>query len=164
MAAGGPDQRHAARVLLVDGAGRILLSWRQPDGTGPDLGHWVAPGGGVHAGEPVPVAAARELREQTGVAIAAAELGPCVAVASGYAQVDPAGAGAVFREDFFYHRVDPPELSGLGDGRPGEHRWWTLDELTGTAETVYPRGLARLLADLLAGRVPTEPVRLRWHR
>lgn len=43
------------------------------------------------------------------------------------------------------------------------HRWWTLKELAGTGDDVYPFGLVPLLGELLAGRVPDEPVRLPWH-
>ena len=43
------------------------------------------------------------------------------------------------------------------------HHWWTLAELAGTTETVYPYRLAELLADIIAGRIPTAPVELPWH-
>jgi hypothetical protein len=44
-----------------------------------------------------------------------------------------------------------------------DYRWWTVEELTTTGETVYPYGLAPLLAVLIAGRIPPEPVLLPWH-
>jgi hypothetical protein len=43
------------------------------------------------------------------------------------------------------------------------HRWWSRDELAGTAETVYPLELVPLLDRLLGGATPTEPVQLPWH-
>ncbi len=43
------------------------------------------------------------------------------------------------------------------------HRWWPLDELAATTETVYPLGLASLVAGLLAGGAPPRPVELPWH-
>jgi hypothetical protein len=43
------------------------------------------------------------------------------------------------------------------------HRWWTAAELESTSEHVVPLGLVALLRDLLAGRLPDEPVRLPWH-
>jgi hypothetical protein len=45
-----------------------------------------------------------------------------------------------------------------------EHRWWTLAELEDAAagfgpdEALAPKELPRLLAAILAGQVPTDPV------
>ncbi|WP_433334295.1 NUDIX hydrolase [Spirillospora sp. CA-294931] len=156
-------RRRSARVLLVDGAGRLLL-FRFPGLNG---GHiWLTPGGGVDEGEPLHAAAARELREETGLAVTPDQLGPRVAVTSGYA--DLGWARGVFRDDFFLHRTGAHEVD-LGGLEAHErdmitaHRWWSLDELHSTGETVYPFGLAPLLARLLEGRVPASPVRLPWH-
>jgi 8-oxo-dGTP pyrophosphatase MutT (NUDIX family) len=53
---------------------------------------------------------------------------------------------------------EPSEREQLVD-----YRWWTVEELNATVETVYPYGLASLLAELIAGRLSPEPVRLPWH-
>jgi hypothetical protein len=37
-------------------------------------------------------------------------------------------------------------------------RWWTLGELQLTDDTIYPIGMAVLLADVLAGRTSPEPL------
>ena len=37
-------------------------------------------------------------------------------------------------------------------------RWWTLEELAASDEFFVPRSLASLLAPLLAGEVPAEPI------
>jgi 8-oxo-dGTP pyrophosphatase MutT (NUDIX family) len=167
MPDGGRYARRSARVLLLDGADRLLLFRSYQDYKRPDLGQcWFTPGGGVDDGEPLNVAAARELREETGLRVAPEELGSPVAVTSGHAEFP--WASGWFRDDFFHYRVDAHEVDGSGWNEVERrhitmHRWWTLDELTGTAETVYPYGLADLLTDLLAGRFPVEPVRLPWH-
>lgn len=159
-------RRRAARVLLVDRSDRVLLLRFFRDPTNPALGHgWVTPGGGVHDGESLPQAGARELWEETGLRIDPYELGQPVAYAEGH--VDRGWATGLFRDDFFFHRVDTHrvdtslmeafELSGHAG-----HRWWAVDELTSTADTVYPYGLAALVTDLLAGRLPQRPVRLPW--
>jgi len=154
-------------VLLLDGAGRILLFRFVKDPKRPRRGHgWVTPGGGVHDGEPLHVAAARELREETGLAVCAHDLGPPIAVSTGYA--DLGWARGVFRDDYFYYRVDAHDVDTTGfealeRRHHAGHRWWTLDELTGTTETVYPFGLVPLISDLLADHIPQEPVRLPWH-
>ncbi|MEV5778576.1 hypothetical protein AB0L49_46560 [Streptomyces antimycoticus] len=55
-------------------------------------------------------------------------------------------------EKYFLARI---EVSDLDPARaPQTHnirssRWWTLEELRHTSETVYPLGLAELVADLL---------------
>lgn len=160
-------QRHAARVLLLDRAGRILLLRFFFDPADPGRGcAWVAPGGGVNAGEPVHHAAARELREEIGLTVPPHDLGRPVAYTTGHAEV---GEGRrLFRDDFFHYRVDAHEvdISGMETFERSTHagyRWWSLDELARTADTVYPLGLAALLADLTAGRIPDQPVQLPWH-
>ncbi|GLZ12576.1 DNA mismatch repair protein MutT [Actinomadura sp. NBRC 104425] len=160
-------RRRSARVLLVDDSERILLFRFLRERGRPDLGHfWITPGGGVDGGEDLRAAAVRELREETGLAVAPDELGPHVAVTSGYA--DLGWARGVFRDDFFLHRTAAYEIDTSGFQTVERtqitgHRWWTLDELRAADEPVYPLGLPPLLADLLAGRVPDEPVRLPWH-
>ncbi|MGH3342715.1 MAG: hypothetical protein ACRDPK_07510 [Carbonactinosporaceae bacterium] len=74
----------------------------------------------------------------------------------------------MFRDDFFLYRtgthdVDTSGLETIERQQLDGHRWWTLDELAATTETVYPLGLVALLCDLLADRIPAEPVQLPWH-
>ncbi len=64
--------RSAARVLLIDPADRVLLL----SGTDPEISShwWHTPGGGVEPGESPRSTAARELAEETGIALSADEL------------------------------------------------------------------------------------------
>jgi hypothetical protein len=41
-----------------------------------------------------------------------------------------------------------------------EMRWWTIEELRNTTETIYPVGIADLLEPLLSGNYPAEIVNL----
>lgn len=159
--------RRTARVLLVDGADRLLLMrFRFRPGTMPRPYGWLTPGGGVHEREALASTAARELAEEVGLDVDAADLGGPVAYTSGYADLDFASGD--FRDDFFYlrvdaHDVDTTRMEELERSVHAGERWWSLDELATTEEIIYPYGLVPLLADLREGRRPVEPVRLPWH-
>src|SRR5215472_9958292 len=100
----GEFVRRSARVLLLDASDRLLLVQSG--------GAWLVPGGGVEEGEELADAAARELREETGLAVAPADLHP-VAYTTGHA--DLGWASGLFRDDFFFCRVTghQVDLAGL---------------------------------------------------
>jgi 8-oxo-dGTP pyrophosphatase MutT (NUDIX family) len=158
--------RRSGRVLVLDAADRLLLVRMARVPGQPERGYlWLTPGGGVEAGEDVAVAAARELREETGIRASPEELVP-VAYTTG--QADLGWASGLFRDDFFLHRVVTHEIdiTGLTDFERthyGGHQWWTQAELAASSETIYPLNLAALVADLIGGQVPASPVVLPWH-
>lgn len=156
-------ERLTARVLLLDPGDRILLMQgrlpSRPDGPA----FWYSIGGGVEAGESLLEAAAREVVEETGL-------------------TDAALGSVVWRDEVILHDIDGEArlfrqfyvVARTAGGRPSrdgwlphEHqltddmRWWTLAELQLTEETLFPEGLAVLLADVLAGRVAPEPLLIR---
>ncbi|MBO3746053.1 NUDIX domain-containing protein [Streptosporangiaceae bacterium NEAU-GS5] len=156
-----PIPRPTARILLADHADRLLLF------QGPDLG-WFTPGGGLEDGEPVDLAAVRELREETGYQATVEELGPVIAIAAGHWRGSWDGLVRYSVESFYFLRVEPFEVdtSGLLDYERETtitHHWWTLPEIRTTNQHVVPWGLADLLSRLYAGEIPEEPVRLPWH-
>ncbi|MFD1721212.1 NUDIX hydrolase [Amnibacterium endophyticum] len=145
-----PVVRNAARVLLIDPAGRVLLL-RGGDSAAPEAGSWwITPGGGLEPGEDARAAAIREVEEETGHRLAG--LGdPVLRRAS----VFPFGGRLLDqRELYFVARVPAfaPHTAGwteLERRELQEQRWWTLDELRTTEETVYPEALADLVAEAL---------------
>ncbi|MEV4537115.1 NUDIX domain-containing protein [Asanoa sp. NPDC049518] len=165
----GDLARLSARVLLLDGDSRVLLlrfAFDQRDVSEFGAYGWCAPGGGVEPGESSAEAAAREVREEIGLAVAPDDLGRPVAYVAGYA--DLGWARGVFRDDFFVLRVDAfePDTSAMLDHEAAYHvghRWWTSAELAVPSETVFPYGLAGLVGELGAGRRPVRAVELPWH-
>ncbi|MEU7178663.1 MULTISPECIES: NUDIX hydrolase [Streptomyces] len=163
----GSYRRESARVLLIDELDRLLLLKFHVDPDAPESGHgWCTPGGGVEDGETLAQAAARELREETGLSVEPEALGPAVAKTSGYADVG--WAEGLFRDVFFHLRVTTHQVDVTGleaDERKyhAGYRWWPLADLAATDETVHPLGLATLAADLVAGHTPADPIQLPWH-
>ncbi len=150
-------------MILVDSRDRVLLL-RSALLSEPGSA-WFTPGGGVKWWERPAPAAARELREEVGLVVAARELRP-LAFSTGRA--DLGFAKGLFRDDFFLHRVDAHEVdTGRQTAFEQQHysgfRWWSADELESTDETVYPYRLGPLLAEIIAGKVPAVPVQLPWH-
>lgn len=125
-------------------------------------GAWFTVGGGLEPGETYHEAAAREIREETG--ISEFELGPVVWIREGVLSIPHP---THFQEQYILARCDGGE-----PGRAGwtalerdlidDIRWWTAPDLTATGELVFPPGLARLLPPLLAGEFPAAPQVIPW--
>ncbi|MFC7244043.1 NUDIX hydrolase [Catellatospora aurea] len=139
--------RRAGRVLLVDAAGRLLL-FRGSDPRHPDVHYWFTPGGGLDDGETTAQAAARELYEETGLAVPSAELGPVVH--SEIAEFSFDGVAYRQEQDFYLVRVPQWRVDTSGFDEVEQqwvhaHHWWSLPELRETAEVLYPADLVAVL-------------------
>lgn len=143
--------------MLLDAANRILLLKVVNRVRGSTW--WVTPGGGLNEGEGDADGLLRELREEIGLATASIQR-PLWQNHRYFRQ-----AGRVYSQDETFFLVSAPpfavDMAGIDEFERETqvgHRWWTLAELQVTAEKVYPRGLAGLLAELIDTGLPPGPI------
>jgi 8-oxo-dGTP pyrophosphatase MutT (NUDIX family) len=150
------------RVLLLSPRSRLLLiKYQNTNPSGAARPCWTTAGGGRKADESIERAALREIREETG--LFPVRLGPVV-----WYGEDSQRSGDwkfTFKEHFIL-AFAPTEA--ISDWNWTEHernqiiemRWWAIEELRNTTESIYPIGLADLLEPLLGGDYPTEIINL----
>lgn len=158
MSEPGPAARYAARAVVIDDARRTLLfRAKVPGRVGRFI--WIAPGGGIQEGEDELACVRRELFEETG--LLDPEVGPCVW------QRDHTfrwGTGMLRQvESYFVVHTAVFEISTENHEEAERefldtHRWFTLEELRSHDETLVPGNFAELLAPLLRGEYPANPV------
>jgi 8-oxo-dGTP pyrophosphatase MutT (NUDIX family) len=147
------SDRPAARVVCVDGDGRVLmLRWRDLVS---GIVFWEPPGGGLDAGETPLSAARRELSEETGL--------PGDAVSDIWVPVERdyhwLGVHYVKVEPFYLARftgtpeVRPATLTTEESDTYLGHGWFTPAELAALPDPVEPAGMAEVIA-LLTGLNP----------
>ena len=141
-------RRLSARLLILDRSGRLLLFrfvFTRGALAGQDF--WGTPGGGVEDGETLEQAALRELAEETGLQLES--VGPEVAQRE-VALQSPDGEHFLQDERFFLIRdahltLSRDQWTDLEREVMVEHRWWSLDELSQTEATVWPKDLRRMI-------------------
>ena len=159
----GVLRRRAARVVLLDESGRVLLMAAKDPADARKGSWWEIPGGGIDHGEDTsrrrPSGALRgdrDLRRRD----RPVRVDPTRTLHVRWLAIRPARARP-------RRLVDGVDLSLL---RPGGleafeaiafsgHRWWGLDDLMISEERVLPVRLREFLPDLVAGPVlPVEPL------
>lgn len=135
--------RPAARLLLVDRAGRPLLFRFDAADRAP---FWCTPGGAVDPGESYAQAARRELMEETGIA---ADPGPEVAQRT-VEFLTLEGVEVRADERWFRVNVDACDIDAGGHTElerrvMTQWRWFERGELARWPETIYPADLLTML-------------------
>ena len=152
-----PLVRPAVRALILDGE-RIFLHRFT---AGRDPGIWIAPGGAIEGSESDEEALHRELREE--LSLERATVGAWV----WHRRHIWAWRDVIFdsRERFALVEADPAAISPTGhdsvfagEGYVEEHRWWTIDEITGSSDAFAPRRIAEELRRLVEHGPPPEPI------
>lgn len=154
-------ERDAVRVVLADEGGRVLLFHAVTDDVGP-AGWWELPGGGIHDGESYLEAAVREVREETGLRLDPAVLGPPSWRRDSTWR--SRGQRRLQHEVVVAARVDGHRPAITTDGQTANEReiytgvrWWDVADILRSAERFYPGRLAELLPAFLAGQTIDEP-------
>ena len=145
-------RRPSSRLLIIDRDNRVLL-FRFMFHRGPLAGqnYWASDSGGaLEARESFADAARRELFEETGILRDA--LSQQVAEREFPFQLHD-GEYVMAEERFFLVRVTDASLSRdhwtpIEIEVMGDHRWWSVEELTSTTEAVFPETLVAILASI----------------
>ena len=142
--------RETARVLLVDSKKRVFLLKTHFDPEVQLPPRWITPGGGIDNGESPAEAAVRELSEETGLVVTQEELGGQVWQSSGIWTWGDGINSHSYVDYFFELKIDEFQLdtSGWTDDEHRdvlEYRWWSLQDLIDSGESVGPRDLLDFL-------------------
>lgn len=130
-----------------------MLLLRAEDPPGGDR-WWVAPGGGLRAGESFEAAAQREVQEETGFLLS---IGPWIWTRRHVFTWE--GRRHDQYERYFVARTQERPLAPTkSDWYVVGHRWWRLDELERSDEEFAPRRLAILLPSILRGDYPDPAI------
>ncbi len=148
--------REAAKLVVLDPDDRVLL-FRYPRSNESGRPYWMVPGGGLHPGETHEVAAARELREETGID---AEIGPLIWTRTDW--FPSRGMTCQHEERHYLVRVPKAVTIEAPGPDPNEAitaaRWWSVEDLKNAEEDVFPRRLPSLLRSLIADGPPRVPL------
>ncbi|HWI42499.1 MAG TPA: NUDIX domain-containing protein [Nocardioides sp.] len=149
-----PTRRTVARVMPVSSEGKVLLLLGC-DPALPDVRYWFSIGGAADPGETLAEAAARELREETGIDVAPNDLGSPFGTFDvefswdGLRYVNESTLYAVALEEtpVSFDGLDLLESQSIFDAA-----WWTPEELDQDGRAVDPRLMDQMRAAIAHAR------------
>lgn len=136
--------RPAARIILLDPEGRVLLFRFDPDDRPP---FWCTPGGALDPGEDYASAARRELIEETGL-----DLDPGPEIARRHVEFTTIEGMPVSADERYFVVRAPSDTVDTGGHTALEQRvmtrwrWFTAEELAAHDEAYFPQDLIDLVA------------------
>jgi 8-oxo-dGTP pyrophosphatase MutT (NUDIX family) len=138
----------------------LLLSGQDPSGL-QAAPFWILPGGGLAQGESPEQALRREVYEEVGAQLG--ELGP----PAWHRRAKFVFDGKRWDQQELIYVARTPKFTPVAKGltelekrRVTAARWWPLDSLSTTGETIYPGNLASLIATWLLLGPPASPVQV----
>lgn len=153
MTQGNVVRRRAARVVVVDPAGRVLLI-QGCDPESPDVRFWFTPGGGLDAGESAAAAGARELYEETGLVVSPEDLGAPVREYSSVFEFD----GATYHQEQEVFLLRTASFAALPTALEAHEvrsdlrlEWFAPEDLAALPDPVYPADLPDLVRQATSG-------------
>jgi 8-oxo-dGTP pyrophosphatase MutT (NUDIX family) len=149
------QHRETARVLLLDGQNRVFLLQTHFDPEVQLPPRWLTPGGGIDPGETPRQAAARELFEETGLSVSEDDLGEQIWRQEGVWHWGDHVNSHSYVDYFFALKVESFELNDSAwtdDERRDilQTRWFAIEDLVASDESVGPHGLVDFLRKWLA--------------
>lgn len=144
------EHRETGRVLLSNAAGKFLFLKTHFD---PEVGlppRWITPGGGIEPGEDPATTAARELFEETGLAVRPEDLPLKLAEFSGRWDWGDGVNFHTYTDHFFEFQVSDFVLDFSGWTAEElrdvlEVKWWSKEELASSEDLFSPPGLVEFI-------------------
>jgi 8-oxo-dGTP pyrophosphatase MutT (NUDIX family) len=158
-------ERNVVRAVALDAIGNVLLLHVRDVGD-PSFGtSWELPGGGIEEGETFVDAVVRELREETGLHVTAANVSEPTwrrVVIYTYRRTRRLHheAVAVVRLHSEMPRIEGAQRSDFEAEDCFESRWWSVSAIVASDERFYPRSLPLVLPRILAGDEIDEPLEI----
>lgn len=158
--------RNTVRLLLLNDNNELLLMRVESFDIATPTGKrnkrfWCTLGGQIEAGESLHDAALRELFEEAGIKAHEVKLGPVVWINELDLVIH--GKPTSLYQQFIVvktsqHNVSLENATAEEKDVVKELRWFSLEQIKTSTETIFPTSLADDLPDIIAGKHPQKPL------